>query len=127
MEMNSPREGERARITSLSVRKFLFENGNGGSTGERAVRRMTRRHLLQLLGLAPAAQFPFLVSLRQAGPPSRGGTEKPAKPLFEAVPASVSGITWKHVNGRSTGYYLPETTGAGCAFLDYDNDGWMEL
>ena len=24
-------------------------------------------------------------------------------------------------------YYLPETTGAGCAFLDYDNDGWMDI
>jgi hypothetical protein len=22
---------------------------------------------------------------------------------------------------------LPETTGAGCAFLDYDNDGWMDI
>ena len=21
----------------------------------------------------------------------------------------------------------PETTGAGCAFLDYDNDGWMDI
>jgi len=31
------------------------------------------------------------------------------------------------VNGRSENYYLPETTGAGCAFLDYDNDGWMDI
>jgi hypothetical protein len=23
--------------------------------------------------------------------------------------------------------YLPETTGAGCAFFDYDNDGWMDI
>src|SRR5208337_445039 len=23
--------------------------------------------------------------------------------------------------------YLPESTGAGCAFLDYDNDGWMDI
>jgi hypothetical protein len=22
---------------------------------------------------------------------------------------------------------LPETVGAGCAFLDYDNDGWMDI
>lgn len=103
---------------------------NAGSTVERAVRRMTRRHLLRLLALAPAAraaQFPFLVSSRQAGPLTRGGTAKPAKPLFEAVPDSVSGITWKHANGRSPDYYLPETTGAGCAFLDYDNDGWMDI
>jgi hypothetical protein len=48
-------------------------------------------------------------------------------PLFEEVPAAASGISWKHVNGRSPEYYLPETTGPGCAFLDYDNDGWMDI
>jgi enediyne biosynthesis protein E4 len=49
------------------------------------------------------------------------------KAVFELVPPSVSGITWRHVNGRSPEYYLPETTGGGCAFLDYDNDGWMDI
>jgi hypothetical protein len=31
------------------------------------------------------------------------------------------------VNGRSADMHLPETTGAGCGFLDYDNDGWMDI
>jgi hypothetical protein len=47
--------------------------------------------------------------------------------LFEQVSPSSSGITWKHVSGRSSASYLPETTGAGCAFIDYDNDGWMDI
>ena len=38
-----------------------------------------------------------------------------------------SGITWVHTAGKSAEHYLPETTGAGCAFLDYDNDGWMDI
>ncbi len=46
---------------------------------------------------------------------------------FEQVPASASNLTWTHVNGRSPMAHLPETTGAGCAFLDYDNDGWMDI
>jgi hypothetical protein len=50
-----------------------------------------------------------------------------SKALFLQIPAAACGITWKHVNGRSAEYYLPETTGAGCAFLDYDNDGWMDI
>jgi enediyne biosynthesis protein E4 len=50
-----------------------------------------------------------------------------AKPLFERVPPSASGITFRHNNGRSAQYYLPESTGAGCAFIDYDNDGWMDI
>ena len=43
------------------------------------------------------------------------------------MPASRTGIAWTHSSGRSADYYLPETTGAGCAFLDYDNDGWMDI
>ena len=46
---------------------------------------------------------------------------------FDEVPASASGITWVHTAGHSQEKYLPETTGSGCAFLDYDNDGWMDI
>jgi enediyne biosynthesis protein E4 len=48
-------------------------------------------------------------------------------PAFEQIPSSTSGISWVHVNGRSPMAHLPETVGAGCAFLDYDNDGWMDI
>src|SRR6201993_1568440 len=46
---------------------------------------------------------------------------------FEEVAPSASGIKWVHKAGKSPEKYLPETTGAGCAFLDYDNDGWMDI
>jgi hypothetical protein len=46
---------------------------------------------------------------------------------FEEVPASTSKITWIHDNAHSPDRQLPETVGAGCAFLDYDNDGWMDI
>jgi hypothetical protein len=46
---------------------------------------------------------------------------------FEEVPPSRSGITWVHTAGKSSMKHLPETSGAGCAFLDYDNDGWMDI
>ena len=46
---------------------------------------------------------------------------------FEEIASSTSGISWKHVAGKSPEKYLPETTGAGCAFLDFDNDGWMDI
>jgi hypothetical protein len=46
---------------------------------------------------------------------------------FEEIPADKSGIDWVHSNGRSPEKYLPETTGGGCAFLDYDMDGWMDI
>ena len=46
---------------------------------------------------------------------------------FEEIPPDKSGIRWVHSNGKSPEKYLPETSGAGCAFLDYDNDGWMDI
>ena len=85
------------------------------------MRRPSRREFLSAL----AASLPLSV-LRQAFPSAfvpPGGTSA----LFQPVPPTQSGITWKHSNGRSPSYYLPETTGAGCAFLDFDNDGWMDI
>ncbi len=46
---------------------------------------------------------------------------------FEEVSPKTSGITWVHDNAKSPERYLPETVGAGCAFFDYDNDGWMDI
>ena len=38
-----------------------------------------------------------------------------------------SGIRFKHNSGAAGKKYLPETIGAGGAFLDYDNDGWQDI
>ena len=56
----------------------------------------------------------------------RGATQT-ARPTFEEVPPTASGIVWAHDNAASPEHYLPETMGPGCAFLDYDNDGWMDI
>src|SRR5262245_21308235 len=57
----------------------------------------------------------------------RTGRAAPVIPRFEEVPASVSGLRWVHDNARSPARLLPESLGPGCAFLDYDNDGWMDI
>ena len=92
---------------------------------------LTRRNFLKALTAGScAAQAGALfrgLPLLQANATNLGSGEQANRELFENVPASKSGISWRHVNGRSSEYYLPETTGAGCAFLDYDNDGWMDL
>ena len=51
----------------------------------------------------------------------------PVRPYFTEVPAAASGLTWTHDNAVSVTRFLPESLGPGCAFLDYDNDGWMDI
>ena len=58
--------------------------------------------------------------------PIRSGASSSQFP-FEQLSAAGSGIKWAHVSGKSSEKYLPESTGPGCAFLDYDNDGWMDI
>lgn len=39
----------------------------------------------------------------------------------------VSGIEFRHFTGATGKRYMPETMGAGCAFLDYDADGNLDI
>jgi hypothetical protein len=72
---------------------------------------VTRRELLA--GLAPAL---FDVGKAQSDPGFR----------LVNVTATAS-IDFVHNSGAFGGKYLPETMGSGCAFLDYDNDGWQDI
>jgi hypothetical protein len=38
-----------------------------------------------------------------------------------------AGIHFEHNTGAYGGKLLPETLGSGCAFLDYDADGWQDI
>ena len=38
-----------------------------------------------------------------------------------------AGIRFTHTNGAAGEFHLPETLGAGGAFLDYDSDGYLDL
>ena len=52
----------------------------------------------------------------------------PAAPGFRFVDVTSSaGIQFRHNSGAYGGKLLPETLGSGCAFLDYDSDGWQDI
>ena len=40
---------------------------------------------------------------------------------------SAAGLSFQHNSGAYGGKLLPETLGSGCAFLDYDADGWQDV
>ena len=53
----------------------------------------------------------------------------PSAPLgfgFTDVTAA-AGLQFQHNSGAYGGKFLPETLGSGCAFLDFDNDGWQDI
>jgi hypothetical protein len=80
----------------------------------------SRRRFLGSIPLATGNFFPRIISAIESNLPA-------AAPVFEEISAASSGITWVHTAGKSKEKYLPETSGAGCAFFDYDNDGWMDI
>jgi enediyne biosynthesis protein E4 len=41
--------------------------------------------------------------------------------------AEPAGISFLHDSGAFGKKYLPETLGPGCAFFDYDGDGWLDI
>ena len=52
----------------------------------------------------------------------------PANAGFRFVDVSASsGLQFQHNSGAFGGKFLPETLGSGCAFLDYDGDGWQDI
>jgi enediyne biosynthesis protein E4 len=75
----------------------------------------SRRDFIRLAGLVGLSPLARLRAFRQA------------PPIFEEITPALSGITWTHQNAMSANRYLPETMGPGVAFVDYDNDGWMDI
>lgn len=48
-------------------------------------------------------------------------------PLRFQEATEATGIDFTHDSGRSGAKHLPETMGAGVAWLDFDGDGWLDL
>ncbi|MGB7082931.1 MAG: VCBS repeat-containing protein, partial [Candidatus Acidiferrales bacterium] len=76
---------------------------------------ISRRELLKCMGLTLAAS-----------PLSRLSTHRTPAVKFVDV-AQPAGIRFRHDNATSAEKYLIETMGSGCAWIDYDQDGLLDL
>ncbi len=82
---------------------------------------MNRRTFLQGVGAVWAGSMlrpPLAAGAQRAQP-------RPAVRLEDVT--GRAGITFRHNSGAYGGKLLPETLGPGCAFLDYDADGWQDI
>jgi hypothetical protein len=95
---------------------------------------MDRRDLLKLLAaggaVAVAGGVGYDLNQRAHQGPPRSPTTGPAggsSPVRFTDVTREAGIVFEHNNGAFGKKYLPETLGSGCAFLDYDSDGWEDI
>ena len=80
----------------------------------------TRRRLLHTI---PAALAPVLIPRRL---PAAGKTLAPFSRFVDV--AYAAGLTETMVYGEIDSFtYIFESMASGCAFIDYDNDGWMDI
>src|SRR5439155_9053215 len=74
----------------------------------------TRRQFLKglsMAGIGCLAKYQSIAFLPHLGSVTPAGFAQSAlKPLFEEVPSAATGLIWRHENGRSADYFLPETT-----------------
>ncbi|MGA8214163.1 MAG: CRTAC1 family protein [Candidatus Sulfotelmatobacter sp.] len=83
---------------------------------------MNRRSFLQgMAGLASVSRSPLPRALGLIS----GATASPGFRFVDVT--SSAGIQFQHNSGAFGGKFLPETLGSGCAFLDYDRDGWQDI
>jgi len=76
---------------------------------------ISRRELLKFLGAAFALT------------PYAGAESRSVHPVAFVDVAQSSGITFQHDNAASPEKYLIETMGSGCGWIDYDQDGLLDL
>jgi len=77
-----------------------------------------RSFVLGMSGIAAASAFS----------PSSLWAADPLRPSFRLTDVTNSaGLRFQHHSGAFGGKFLPETLGSGCAFLDYDADGWQDI
>ncbi len=82
------------------------------------------------LWAALALSFSTLAQEKKLPPTIR----TPGPSIHSATGVSFTDVTsdaglagYRHISGSSAKDYLIESTGSGCAFLDYDNDGWLDI
>jgi len=91
--------------------------------------RISRRHFVILSASASASRlFAQGVAPRSVKPQAKPAPSgKPFDAHFVDV-AAMAGLTAPVIYGNAESKdYILEATGCGCAFFDYDNDGWMDV
>src|SRR5438094_5920046 len=101
---------------------------NGGVSKATNMDTSRRLFLSGFLGTAASACFGQGVATRKATAQPRGKSSGlPFDARFQDVTARAGLRQVTVYGGVDRKDYIIEVTGCGCAFLDYDNDGWLDV
>src|ERR1700730_9955912 len=94
--------------------------------------RLTRRSVLKVLGteLLAFGGAPLVRGMALRAPRGPAKTAQQVRPLGYTLTdvAQRAGLKFQHYcGGLFSKKYILETTGSGAAFIDYDNDGWLDI
>jgi enediyne biosynthesis protein E4 len=82
---------------------------------------VNRREFIRVCGTGTVASACLPALSAQSG-------QAPGASSFRLTDVTASsGVQFRHNAGGYGGKLLPETLGAGCAFIDYDADGWLDI
>ncbi len=89
---------------------------------------------MKIIPLASSVLFFFLTTVPQMEKviPPTAAIPTPSPHATTGVAysdqSSTSGLaSFRHFSGSPSKNYIIEATGSGCAFLDYNNDGWLDI
>jgi hypothetical protein len=128
-----PARSERFASSKRPIHNVLWCRNGAGETP--AVPALTVALLISLFLLSsackqsatPVTAPPAEVASQTATPSPSPTPPRPSGPIEFTDVSAQAGIHFKHNSGAFGKKYLPETLGNGCAFLDYDNDGWQDV
>jgi hypothetical protein len=111
-------------VTELPAGRRVISYVNGSMPMYTGVRQRSS------LAVSVAALGSFLILASLSG--CRTGTapttpEEPAGPIWFKDITESSGLRFVHDVGPTGTYFMPQVIGSGAAFLDYDNDGRLDI
>jgi hypothetical protein len=111
------------RLLPFPLVGLLYSYDSGGNLPQesfavKAHSHISRRDLLKGMGS---------IGLGLTVKPLAWSAPEPTRPVTFTDVATTSGITFRHDNAASPEKYLIETMGSGCGWIDYDQNGLLDL
>ncbi len=120
----------------MSFMKTMDLRSNSGNFGDMILNsragKFSRNRVEELSLVSPKFRKPAKLRLLLLVPllfllPAATSDSSDPMPMFVDV-AEKAGLTFHHINGDPViKNYIFETKGGGVAFLDFDNDGWLDV